>query len=74
MLQQAFNEVLELQLDEARMRAALKRINSQQIVLKHMKKSSPFAFPIMVDRLNRDRVSSEKLEDRIRKMIAQLEK
>lgn len=74
MLQQAFNEVLELQLDEARMRASLKRIARQKVVFRDTKKFTPFAFPIMVDRLNRDKISSEKLEDRIRKMIKQLEK
>lgn len=73
LLQQAHDEVLQDQLDEARIRMALKRIRSQQMVFKDTKKFSPFAFPIMVDRL-RDRMSSEKLEDRIRKMIAQMEK
>ncbi|HMN91466.1 MAG TPA: hypothetical protein PKE68_15700 [Saprospiraceae bacterium] len=33
--------------------------------------STPFAFPIMVDRL-REKLSSEKLEDRIKKMKLQL--
>lgn len=71
LLQQAFDEVLEFQLDEARIRKALKRIQSQQIIFKHTERFTPFAFPIMVDRL-RDKMSSEKLEDRIQKMIAKL--
>jgi ATP-dependent Lhr-like helicase len=73
LLTQALDEVLTDQLDEARMRAVLNRISSQTIVFKDTKRFTPFAFPIMVDRL-RDKMSSEKLEDRIRKMIAQLEK
>jgi len=34
-------------------------------------KPTPFAFPIMVDRL-REKLSSERLEDQIRKMKLQL--
>jgi ATP-dependent Lhr-like helicase len=48
-------------------------MNSQELVLVNLDKPSPFAFPILVDRL-RGTVSSETLEDRIRKMQVQLEK
>ena len=65
---QAFEEVMEFQLEETRMRTAMERIASQTIVLKYIEKPSPFSFPIMVDRLNREKLSSEKLEDKIRKM------
>jgi ATP-dependent Lhr-like helicase len=41
--------------------------------LKICNKATPFAFPIMVDRL-REKLSSEKLEDRIKKMTLLLEK
>lgn len=73
LLQQAYDEVLSYQLDEVRLRKALKRIQSQRINIKHPERFTPFAFPIMVDRL-RERLSSEKLIDRIRKMQVQLEK
>lgn len=73
LLQQAYDEVLAFQLDERRIRAVLERIAMNKVVLKDTKKFTPFAFPIMVDRL-REKMSSEKLEDRIRKMIAQLER
>lgn len=72
LIQQAYDEVLQLQLDEGRLRKALKRINNQQVVLKEIEKFSPFAFPIYVDRL-RERLSSEKLIDRIMKMQKSLE-
>jgi len=65
---QAFEEVMEFQLEETRMTEAMNRIAGQTIVLKHLEKPSPFSFPIMVDRLNREKLSSEKLEDKIRKM------
>lgn len=73
LLQQAYDEVLQVQLDEARLRQALKRINTQTIQLREMDRFSPFAFPIFVDRL-RERLSSEKLADRVRRMQQQLEK
>tara|TARA_B110000503_G_scaffold143775_1_gene248425 strand:+ start:6976 stop:9417 length:2442 start_codon:yes stop_codon:yes gene_type:complete len=65
---QAFEEVMAFQLEETRMREAMKRIANQTIVLKHIAKPSPFSFPIMVDRLNREKISSESLEEKIRKM------
>jgi ATP-dependent Lhr-like helicase len=73
LLKQAFDEVSNNQLESERLAAALNRINSQELVLVQLDKPSPFAFPILVDRL-RGTVSSETLEDRIRKMQVQLEK
>ncbi|MDX1672147.1 MAG: ligase-associated DNA damage response DEXH box helicase [Balneolaceae bacterium] len=73
LLQQAYDEVLAYQLDEVRLRKALNKIQSQKITLNHTRKFTPFAFPIMVDRL-RERLSSEKLIDRIQRMQVQLEK
>jgi ATP-dependent Lhr-like helicase len=73
LLQQAHDEVLQYQLDEARLRQALQRIEKQEIILKHVDQFSPFAFPIFVDRL-REKLSSEKLIDRVKKMQKQLEK
>lgn len=72
LLQQAHDEVLQYQLDEARLRQALQRIQKQEIILKHVDRFSPFAFPIFVDRL-REKLSSEKLIDRVMKMQKQLE-
>src|SRR6056297_758439 len=72
LIQQAYDEVLQIQFDEARLRKALQRINQQSIVIKEVDRFSPFAFPIYVDRL-RERLSSEKLLDRIMKMQKQLE-
>jgi len=73
LLKQAFDEVSNNQLERERLATALNRINSQELVLVQLDKPSPFAFPILVDRL-RGTVSSETLEDRIRKMQVQLEK
>jgi ATP-dependent Lhr-like helicase len=73
LLQQAHDEVMAFQLEEARLRQALQRIQSQKIILSKASKATPFAFPIMIDRL-REKLSSEKLEDRIRRMKLQLVK
>jgi ATP-dependent helicase Lhr and Lhr-like helicase len=72
LLQQAFEEVMDFQLEEARLRRALGRISHQKIVLTYPEKPTPFAFPIMVDRM-REKLTSEKLEDRIRRMAIQFD-
>jgi len=72
LLRQAFNEVLEQQMEEARLRNMLNRISKSRIVICYPKQLTPFCFPIKVDSL-RENISSEKLEDRIRKMQQQLE-
>lgn len=73
LLLQAFEEVMDFQLEEARLRQALLRIHHQKIIITEPDKPTPFAFPIMVDR-TREKLTSEKLEDRIRKMMVKFEK
>jgi len=68
---QTFEEVMTFQLEEARMKSALNRIRKQKFVFKYPDKPTPLAFPIMVDRL-REKMTSEKLEDRIAKMTVKL--
>ena len=70
LLRQAYEEVMDFQLEEARLRNALERINLQKIIITYPEKPTPFAFPIIVDGL-RERLTSEKLEDRIKKMALQ---
>jgi ATP-dependent Lhr-like helicase len=73
LLRQAFDEAFDVQMELPRMREALERIQRQRIVLKDPGRFTPFAFPILVDRL-REKLTSEQLEDRIRKMTERLEK
>jgi len=68
LFRQAYEEVMDFQLEEARLRKALDRINHQKIIITRPDKPTPFAFPIMVDRLSRDKLTSEQLKDRIQKM------
>jgi ATP-dependent Lhr-like helicase len=73
LLRQAYNEVMEQQMEEQRLRDMLERIQSGKIIITFPKRLTPFCFPIKVDSM-RENLSSEKLEDRIKKMQIQLEK
>lgn len=70
---QAYRETFEHQLEEGRLRLALERINRQEIIWKQCEKATPFSFPIITDRL-REKLSSEKLADRIKRMTLLLMK
>ncbi|MFZ1788779.1 MAG: ligase-associated DNA damage response DEXH box helicase [Saprospiraceae bacterium] len=66
---QTYEEVLTFQLEEGRLRNALKSIQSQKLIISKPEKPTPLSFPLLVDRL-REKMSSEQLEDRIKRMIA----
>jgi len=68
LVRQAYNEALAFQLEEFRLRAALQRIQTQNIILKTIERPTPFAFPILVDSLGRERLTTETMEERIAKM------
>ena len=69
LLQQAYRETFEHQLEEGRLLLALERIAKQTIVVRNCTKPTPFSFPIITDRL-REKLSSETLAERIKKMTA----
>ena len=71
--QQAYTETFEHQLEEGRLRLALERIAQQEIVWKQCSQPTPLSFPIITDRL-REKLSNEKLADRIQRMMAKLTK
>ena len=64
---QSYRETFEHQLEEGRLRMALERIEKQKWVIKNCSQPTPLSFPIITDRL-REKLSSEKLADRIKKM------
>jgi ATP-dependent Lhr-like helicase len=74
LIKQSMEEVMTMQLEYSRLFEAIRRINQQKVTLVHTKKPTPFAFPIMVDMFRRQKLTSEQLADRIRKMQEQLEK
>ncbi len=67
LLAQSFDEMLQFQLEESRLRRALDRIRNQKLIITNPFRPTPFSFPILVDRL-REKVTSEKFEDRVKKM------
>ena len=70
LLRQSYEEVMDFQLEEVRLRKALDRIATQKIILTTPDKPTPFGFPIMVDGM-REKLTSEKLEDQIKRMALQ---
>jgi ATP-dependent Lhr-like helicase len=72
LLAQARNEVLEQELDIARLRQTLRRLGSLKRVEIQLERPGPFAFPLMIERL-REQVSTEKLADRVARMVRELE-
>ncbi|PQJ33170.1 DNA ligase-associated DEXH box helicase [Nonlabens arenilitoris] len=67
LFRQAYTETFENAIEEYRLREALERIQQQEIIWKACEKPTPFSFPIITDRL-REKLSSEKLADRIKRM------
>jgi ATP-dependent helicase Lhr and Lhr-like helicase len=73
LLGQARQEALEQELEIGRMKAALLAMQSKQLNWQQLDRPSPFAFPLLIERL-REVVSTEKLSDRVARMVADLEK
>ena len=73
LLGQAEREVLEQELELERLRETLARLRARTLVFKRTAQATPFAFPLMVERL-REKVSTEKISERIARMVAALEK
>ncbi len=72
LIRQAYQEVFDQQMEEARLRDMLQRIQASDIIITFPERLTPFCFPIKVDSMRED-LSSEKLEDRVRRMQQQLE-
>lgn len=73
LLTQAQEEVLRQELDVARLEHTLQRINQLTLDVHLIKRATPMAFPLLVERM-RESLSSEKLADRIARMVRDLEK
>jgi ATP-dependent Lhr-like helicase len=73
LLAQAYREVLERQLERSRLGRALQRLSQARVVITTPKRFTPLSFPLLVDR-TRNKVSSEKLADRIKRMQLALER
>ncbi len=73
LLAQAGEEVLREELDIRRLEQTLERINGMKLDVHMIKRPTPLGFPLLVERM-RESMSSEKLADRIRRMVGDLEK
>lgn len=73
LLTQAEEEVLRQELEVDRLEQTLTRLQQRRLDIHPVRRTTPLAFPLMVERF-RESMSSEKLADRIRRMVAELDK
>ena len=73
LLTQAHREVLERQLERTRLGITLHRLSESEVVITEPKRTPPLAFPLLVDR-TREKLSSEKLSDRVKRLQRALER
>jgi ATP-dependent Lhr-like helicase len=70
LLRQAYTEVFNQQLEEARLQQAFERIGKSKIIVKQAKSFTPLSFPLKVDSL-RGTMSNENLDKRIQRIREQ---
>ena len=68
MIKQSHNEVKEYQLENKRISKSLERLKNLKILLNVIKTPTPFAFPLLVERL-KSTLSNEPIEKRVEKLI-----
>jgi len=73
LLDQARSEVLRQELDIDQLETVLRALQQRRLDVHALKRPSPLAFPLLVERF-RESLSSEKLADRIARMVRELEK
>jgi ATP-dependent Lhr-like helicase len=73
LLKQARSEALNQQMEQEMFVEAVRKINGQSIQVRYPNQFTPFSFPILVDRLSRTSLSSESVEDKITKILAQMD-
>ena len=72
LLKQSQEEVMEYQLESNRLSSVMDRLDRTRIRINRPERFTPMSFPLMVARL-REKLSSEKLSDRIKSLQLQLE-
>ena len=71
LIKQAYREVKEFQLENKRINKSLERLSNLKIILNKTKMPSPFAFPLLVERL-KNTLSNEPIEKRVEKLVKKL--
>ncbi|HTN45198.1 MAG TPA: ligase-associated DNA damage response DEXH box helicase [Flavipsychrobacter sp.] len=74
LLRQAYEEVMTFQMEEVRILDALRRMQQQTLIIKEPDRLSPFSFPIYAESLNREKLTNEAFEEKVHRIIKQLEK
>ena len=69
LFRQAYDELIDQQMEWKRLKSVLDRLQHRVIKPSFPVHPTPFSFPLVVDRL-REKLSSEQLEHRIKKMLA----
>ena len=72
LLEQSQREVLDYQLEENRLAVLFRRLSAEPIRVKEPRRFTPLCFPLLIDRI-REKMSSEKLADRVRRLTMELE-
>ena len=73
LIKQAQAEVSNYVLESCRIKSCLKRISEINLTITETKNPSPFAFPLLVERLS-NTLSNEPIEKRVEKLINSYEK
>jgi ATP-dependent Lhr-like helicase len=73
LLKQAHLEALNQQMEQEKFVKAMKKVDELHLIIKRPVQFTPFSFPLMVDRLSRTTISSESVEDKVAKILAQME-
>jgi ATP-dependent helicase Lhr and Lhr-like helicase len=73
LLTQAQREVMEQELELTRLRETLVELQGRKLVLVQVQRPTPFGFALMVERF-REKLTTEKLSDRVARMLRELEK
>ena len=71
--QQAVEETFDHGMERGRMQLVFEELEQKTIVWKNCSQPTPFSFPLITERI-RSKLSSETVEDRIKKMYLKLEK
>lgn len=73
LLTQAQREVLEQELELTRLRDTLAELHERKVAYREVRRATPFGFALMVERF-REKVTTERLSDRVARMVRELEK
>jgi len=73
LLDQARREVLEAQLEFRRIEQALARIATRRWTLNRNSRPTPLAFPLWAESVSTQTISSEAVQDRIERMLAEID-